>query len=106
LMSERKDDAEKRAPEMVDMGSLDTYSLLGLFVGLLTEKAWQTMGLRTKPGTDKIEADFDEARVAIDTVGFLTEKVQPRLPDDERRRLEGLVADLKLNYVRLTKTQQ
>ena len=105
-MSQRKDDVENRPPEMVDIVSLDTYSLLGLFLGLLAEKAWQTMGLRTKPGTDKTETDFDQARVAIDTVDFLVEKVQPRLPDDERRRLEGLAADLKLNYVRLTKTQQ
>lgn len=105
-MSEQKDDAEQKRPEMVDIVSLDTYSLLGLFVGLLAEKAWQTMGLRTKSGTDKIETDFDQARVAIDTVGFLAEKVQNHLPDDEKRRLEGLVADLKLSYVRLTKTQQ
>jgi hypothetical protein len=105
-MSERKDDANKRPPEMVDIVSLDTYSLLGLFVGLLAEKAWQTMGLRTKPGTDKVETDFDQARVAIDTISFFAEKLQSRLPEEERQRLEGLVADLKLNYVRLTKTQQ
>jgi hypothetical protein len=103
-MSERDDATEKRQPEMVDIASLDVYSLLGLFVGLLSEKAWQTMGLRTKPGTDKIESDFDQARVAIDAVGFFVEKLQTRLPDDEKRRLEGLVADLKLNYVRLKKS--
>lgn len=102
-MNERKDDREKGPPQMVDIGSLDTYSLLGLIIGLLADKAWQTMGLRSKPGTDKIETDFDEARIAIDTVSLLTEKLQPRLADDEKRRLEGLVADLKLNYVRLTK---
>jgi hypothetical protein len=106
LMSEREDDAEDKQSEIVDISSLDTYSLLGMFVGLLTEKAWQAMGLRTKPGTEKIEVDFDQARVAIDTTAFLAEKVQPHLPDIEKRRLEGVVADLKLNYVRLTKTQQ
>jgi len=104
-MSERDDATENRQPEMVDIVSLNVYSLLGLFVGLLAEKAWQTMGLRTKPGTDKVESDLDQARVAIDTVGFFVEKLQPCLPDDEKRRLEGLVADLKLNYVRLAKTQ-
>jgi len=103
-MSERQENAENRPPEMVDIVSLDTYSLLGIFAGLLAEKAWQTMGLRTKPGTDKVETDFDQAHVAIDTVSFFAEKLRPRLPDDEKRRLEGLVADLKLNYVRLTKT--
>lgn len=66
-MSVRKDDTENRPPEMTDIGSLDTYSLLGLFLGVLAEKAWQTMGLRTRLGTDKIQADFDHARVAIDT---------------------------------------
>ena len=101
----KRDDAENKQPEMVDIGSLDTYSLLGMFVSLLTEKAWQTMGLRTKPGTEKIEVDFDQARVAIDTTAFLAGKVQPHLPDVEKRRLEGVVADLKLNYARLT-TQQ
>ncbi len=105
-LSERKDEAENSPPKAVDIVSLDIYSLLGLFVGLVSEKAWQTMGLRTKPGTDKIETDLDQAQVAIDTVGFLAEKLQPRLPDDEKRRLEGLLADLKLNYVRLTGTKQ
>ena len=101
-MSERKDNAENKPSEMADIGSLDIYSLLGLFVGLLAEKAWQTMSLRTKPGTEKIEVDFDQARVAIDATAFLAEKVQPRLSDTEKRQLEGIVADLKLNYVRLT----
>jgi hypothetical protein len=103
-VSEKKDPGETRQPEMVDIASLDVYSLLGLFVGILAEKAWQTLGLRTKSGTDTIETDFDQARVAIDTLNFFAEKLQPRLPGDEKRRLEGLVADLKLNYVRLTKT--
>ena len=103
-MSNRKDATETRQPEMMDIASLDVHSLLGLFLGILAEKAWQTLGLRTKTGTDKVETDFDQARVAIDTVGFLAEKLQLRLPEDEKRHLEGLVADLKLNYVRLTKT--
>jgi hypothetical protein len=104
LMSGQKDSTENRQPEMADIASLDVYSLLGLFVGLVSEKAWQTLGLRTKPGTDKVETDFNQARVAIDTVAFIVEKLQTRLPDDEKRHLEGLVADLKLNYVRLTET--
>jgi hypothetical protein len=102
-VSEDKDPAAAR-PETVEIASLDVYSLLGLFVGVLAEKAWQTLGLRTKPGTDEVETDFDQARVAIDTLGFFAEKLRPRLPDDEKRRIDGLVADLKLNYVRLTKT--
>jgi len=105
-LSERKDEAENSPPKAMDIVSLDIYSLLGLFVGVVAEKAWQTMGLRTKPGTDKIETDFGQAQIAIDTVGFLAEKLQPRLQDDEKLRLEGLLADLKLNYVRFAETKQ
>ena len=105
-MSARKEDVENEQSEMVDIRSLDTYSLLGMFVGLLTEKAWQTMGLRTRPGTEKIEVDFDQARVAIDTAAFLAENIRSHLPDVETRRLEEIVGDLKLNYVRLAKTDQ
>ena len=103
-MGGKKDSVETRQPEMMDIASLDVYSLLGLFLGILAEKAWQTLGLRTKTGTDKVETDFDQARLAIDAVSFFAEKLQPRMPEEEKRRLEGLVADLKLNYVRLTKT--
>ena len=104
-MSKGPENTEDRTSEMMDIGSLDTYSLLGLFVGILAEKAWQTMGLRARPGTDKIQTDFDQARIAIDATSFLAEKLQPRLPEEEKKRLEGLVADLRLNYVRLAKTQ-
>ena len=83
-----------------DVTSLDTYSLIGLFIGLLSAKAWETMGLRVKPGTDKIEKDFDQARIAIDTVDFLVQKLKSRIPEAERSRLESMVGDLKLNFVR------
>jgi len=85
-----------------DITSLDTYSLMGLFIGLLSAKAWETMGLRVKPGTDKIERDFDQARTAIDTIDFLVQKLKSHIPELERGGLESLVGDLKLNFVRVS----
>ena len=94
------EEAGSEEPKIQDITSLDTYSLIGLFIGLLSAKAWETMGLRVKPGTDKIEKDFDQARIAIDTVGFLVQKLKSRIPEAERSRLESMVGDLKLNFVR------
>ena len=85
-----------------DITSLDTYSLIGLFIGLLNAKAWETMGLRVKLGTDKIEKDLDQARTAIDAIDFLVQKLKSRIPETEGSRLESLVADLKLNFVRVS----
>lgn len=88
--------------EIQDITSLDTYSLIGLFIGLLSVKAWETMGLRVKPGTDRIEKDFDQSRTAIDTIDFLVQKLKSHVPESDRSRLESLVADLKLNFVRVS----
>jgi len=94
------EEAGSEEPKIQDITSLDTYSLIGLFIGLLSAKAWETMGLRVKPGTDKIEKDLDQARTAIDTVDLLVQKLKSRIPEAERSRLESMVGDLKLNFVR------
>ena len=94
------EEAGSEEPKVQDITSLDTYSLIGLFISLLSAKAWQTMGLRVKPGTDKIEKDLDQARTAIDTVDFLVQKLKTRITDLERSGLEIMVGDLKLNFVR------
>lgn len=84
-----------------DLTSIDTYMLLSLFVNLLSTQAWQHMGLRIKPGTEKTETDLARARTAIDCVAFLVEKLEDHVQEDEKRQLENLVADLKINFARL-----
>jgi len=74
-------------------------------ISILSEKAWQTMGLRVKPGTETVQKDLDEARLAIDIVDFLTGKIADGMADTERTRLESLVADLKLNFARVASRQ-
>jgi len=96
------EEAGSEEPKVQDITSLDTYSLIGLFIGLLSAKAWEMMGLRVKPGTDKIERDLDQARTAIDTIDFLVQKLKTRIPELERSGLESTVGDLKLNFVRVS----
>jgi hypothetical protein len=67
--------SEERREPVLDITALDTYALLSLFIGVLSAQAWQHMGLRVKPGTEKIEKDLERARVAIDCVVFLVEKL-------------------------------
>jgi hypothetical protein len=93
--------SEERKEPVLDVTTLDTYALLSLFIGILSAQAWQHMGLRVKPGTEKAEKDFERARVAIDCVAFLAEKLESHIPDAEKDRLKSLVADLQINFVRL-----
>ena len=97
------DTSEKEdKPTAFDISSLDIYVLLGLFLNVLNEKAWQDMGLRVKPGTDKAEKDLAKAKVAIDCVSFLVGLLDPHVDEAERRHLKGLVADLQINFVSQT----
>ena len=93
-------EVEKEKPSTLDITTLDTYVLLGLFINILSNQAWQHMGLRVKPGTDKVEIDFERARLAIDCIASLIEKLEPHIPDAEKNELRNLLADLQINFVR------
>jgi hypothetical protein len=93
------EEQEKSPP--LDITSLDTYALLGLFINILSSQAWQHMGLRLKPGADKIEKDFKRANVAIDCIAFLVDKLEPEVSESERKQLRNLLTDLQINFVQL-----
>ena len=61
--------------------------------------AWQKLGLQPDMVTGKIEPNLDQARVAIDVVSFLSNKLEPQLDEDDRRQIQSLVRDLKINFV-------
>jgi hypothetical protein len=79
---------------------LNVYSLLRMSVGMYVEQAWIHLGLRADPTTNKTETNLPLAKVAIDTVTFIVEELQPDLDASEKRELETLLANLRINYVR------
>ena len=78
---------------------LNVYSLLRMSVGMYAEQAWVHLGLRMDPTSGKTETNLPLAKVAIDTMAFITEQLQPDLDDSEKRELEQLLANLRINYV-------
>ncbi len=69
------------------------------FIGILSETGWEYMGLIANKITGKIHKDMDEAKLAIDTIDVLFEKIKDKLEDKEIRDIEKLIDDLKINYV-------
>lgn len=61
--------------------------------------AWQKLGLQPDMVTGKIEPDLEQARIAIDVVSFLSGKLEAQLDDDDKRQIQSLVRDLKINFV-------
>ena len=91
---------EEKGPQAVDLTAFELDQLLGLFISLLTAKAWQYMGVRLTPGKEDVEKDMVKAATTIDCVAFLTEKLIPSLQEDEVGRLKAMIADLQINYTK------
>jgi len=65
----------------------------------MSQLAWCFMGLRLLPGQKELIKDMDQAKLAIDTLVFLSDKLQPHMEEDDRRILRGMISDLQLNFV-------
>lgn len=91
---------EKKEPNVVDITSLDTYTLIAMFIGILAEQAWRHMGLRMDPKTQETRRDFERASMAIDCIEFMMGKLERVLPEEQAKKLKALVTDLQINFAR------
>ena len=61
--------------------------------------AYQQMGKIMSPFTGKIERNLEMARHSIDMLAMLGEKTKSNLSDPERKFLDNVLAELRMNYV-------
>jgi len=77
----------------------DTVELLRWIIGVLAGSAWQNLGLVPNPASKKVVRNLEDARLAIDAAASLIEHLKPRVDEKERRDLDTLLANLRLNFV-------
>ncbi len=73
-----------------------------LFVALvysLQMQAMMNLGKIKNPMTDKVEKSLEGAEVSIDMIDMLLHKSKEGFTDEEKKVLETVVSDLRLNYV-------
>ncbi len=85
---------EQRAPTLAD---LDIYDTLRFMIGLLNQAAWIHLGLVAPPGASETRTDLAQARVAIDSLEALVDKLTPKANDEEKRELSTMLANLRVN---------
>jgi len=69
------------------------------FISMLSGKAWEYLGLIMNPETKKMNKDLKKAKIAIDTVAFLYDQIKDDLNPEDFKRIENLLANLRMNYV-------
>ncbi|TMJ10741.1 MAG: DUF1844 domain-containing protein [Bacillati bacterium ANGP1] len=77
----------------------DTVELLRWIIGVLAGSAWQNLGLVPNPASKKVVRNLEDARLAIDATASLIEHLKLRVDEKERRDLDTLLANLRLNFV-------
>jgi len=89
---------QKLYPHQLPLPTLFTW-----FIGILNGKAWEYLGLMMNPETKEVNQDLGKARISIDSVEFLFEKIKDELGEEEKVQLENLLANLQMNYVEKSK---
>lgn len=96
---------EQRGPESsVEDELLDAENPAGFinFVMSIASNAASSLGMMEHPVTHKQEVDLELAKHWIDTLGMLQQKTRGNLVSQEEKILEGLLSDLRMQYVSLT----
>jgi hypothetical protein len=74
-----------------------------LLLATLGTQALIALGFLPNPVNEKSEQDLEQAKHLIDMLGVLEEKTKGNLTADEKRQLDSLLFDLRLQYVEASK---
>ena len=85
---------------------IDIYQVLAALVEQLASISWQKLGLQPDIMTGQIHQDLTQARVAIDATAKLSEVLENELDEEDKKRIHGLVRDLRINWVEKNKEVQ
>lgn len=76
------------------------------FLMLLAQNAASALGMVEHPVTHQRDVDVESGKHWIDILGMLQKKTAGNLTPQEKRMLEGLLADLRMQYVSLINAPQ
>lgn len=76
------------------------------FIMSIASNAASALGMMEHPVTHQREVDVELGKHWIDILGMLEKKTAGNLTPQERRMLEGLLADLRMQYVSLVNSPQ
>ena len=94
-------DADLSGPAAELPGADDPASFASFMMSIASNAA-SSLGMMEHPVTGKREVDLELGKHWIDVLGMLQQKTRGNLLPQEQQILEGLLADLRMQYVSLT----
>ena len=68
-------------------------------VSMFQSQAMMSLGKLMNPVTNKIERDLQQAKFFIDTIGMLDTKTKGNLNENEKKYIEHILFELRMNYI-------
>jgi hypothetical protein len=96
-MSDRANDVPQAPPSV--------YEHVYMMFETITHVSWQKLGLQPDTITGKLEVNLSEAKVGIDLATHLAGVLESQLDDEDRRRVQNLMRDLRINFLQRNSTE-
>jgi hypothetical protein len=90
----------------VDVPGADDPASFVNFLSTLATNAAAALGAMPHPATGKRTLDLDTGKYWLDVLAMLREKTNGNLHKEEARLLDGLLADLRMQYVQLVRATE
>ncbi len=78
---------------------ISVFPVLSMVIEQMSSIAWQKLGLQHDPFVGGLHKNLPEARIAIDAVAALIPLLEPSLDESDKRQVQTLLRDLRVNYV-------
>lgn len=75
------------------------YDHIAMAIQQMAHVSWAKLGLQPDTITGKLEQNLADAKVAIDVVAYLVGVLEPQLDESDRRQIQGMLRDLRINFV-------
>ena len=100
------DEAGSYADDSDDIpGAEDPASFVN-FLSTLATNAAASLGAMPHPATGKRRVDLETGKYWLDVLAMITEKTKGNLHPKESRLLEGILADLRMQYVTMVRSTE
>lgn len=106
MEEQQQSQSEESTQEQVRQEPVDVTTVALWMIEEMQAQAWMKMGLWKDPVSGELRTDLPQAKIAIDCVAALAEVLKPHISDSQRRDLERLLTDLRLNFVQRSSSGQ
>ena len=79
--------------------SLNVDQMIMMMIEQMASVGWQKLGLQPDMLTGRIEKDLAQAKTAIDVTTHLSTFIEPKLDEEDKRRIHALIRGLRMNWV-------